>query len=108
MCIFEMCTLLKRKYEIHTKIGMIQEFTPCIPIFGMNNIPWVCITYHLASMYFIPNYVCNSFIFWYVLHTSKASKGMYRIPMQDDIHSFKRYVIHSFKVIKYTVHTKNN
>ena len=44
--------------------------------FSMNNIPWVCITYHHAGMYFIPNYV-------YVLHISEAFKGS--IPMQDDI-----------------------
>ena len=49
-------TLLKRKYEIHTKIGMIQEFTPRIPHFGMNNIP--------MSMYYIPShkYVFYSYL----------------------------------------------
>ena len=31
-------TLQKLKYEIHTKSGMNQEFTPCIPIFGMKCI----------------------------------------------------------------------
>ena len=48
-------TLQKRKYVIHTKIGMIQEFTPRIPLFGVNNIPLVCITYHYTSMYFMLN-----------------------------------------------------
>ena len=41
-------TLLKRRYEIHTKIGMIQEFSPCIPLFGMNNIT--------MGMYYIPSH----------------------------------------------------
>ena len=46
-CMHDIVSLQKQKYEIHTKIGMTQEFTPCIPILGMNNIPVVCITYHL-------------------------------------------------------------
>ena len=62
-------TLLKQKYVIHTKIGMIQEFTPRIPLFGVNNIP--------MGMYYIPSYkyVFHSYIrmlsilLKYVLHT---------------------------------------
>ena len=79
--------LLKRRYEIHTKIGMIQEFTPRIPLFGMNNIP--------MGMHYIPShkYVFRSYL------------SMLSIPFKCVIHTCKvcitfliRYDIHLIKV----------
>ena len=72
-------TLLKQKYVIHTKIGMIQEFTPRIPLFGVNNIP--------MGMYYIPSYkyVFHSYIrmlsilLKYVLHTFTVCNTYFKV-----------------------------
>ena len=76
---FRLYTLLKQKYVIHTKIGMIQEFTPRIPLFGVNNIP--------KGMYYIPfyKYVFHSYIrmlfilLKYVLHTFTVCNTYFKV-----------------------------
>ena len=78
MCfIYIYISLLKRKYEIHTKIGMIQEFTPRIPLFGMNNIPGYVL--HTITEVWIP------FLFKYVIYSFQVCntylQSMYYIPI---------------------------
>ena len=46
-------TLLKQKYEMHTKIDMFREFTPRIPIL----VTKVCITYMPSYKYAIKNVI---------------------------------------------------